>query len=222
VALTGLPNPATTGQTVTLTATVTPSTATGLVQFFEVPNYGLLGTRSVSGGSASLVLSPDVYTFPVGTHTIIVNYNGDANYAFSTSPAVVLTVVKANSTTTLAGPASPLNVGQAATFTATVTPSSATGTVQFLDGGLAIGTVAVNGGTAVFSTTALAAGSHSITAAYSGNGTLNPSTSAPVVVQVVKYATTTSLTNTPSPSIFTEQVSLVASVSPPEASGTVQ
>jgi len=103
-----------------------------------------------------------------------------------------------------------------------VAPSSATGTVQFLDGALVLGSVAVNGGTAVFYTAALGAGSHSITAAYSGNGALNPSASAAAVVEVVKYATTTSLTNTPEIQVFTGGVSLIAIVSPPEASGRVQ
>jgi hypothetical protein len=103
-----------------------------------------------------------------------------------------------------------------------VRPSSATGSVQFLDGALAIGTVAVNGGTAVFSTTALTAGSHWITAAYSGDGALDLSTSAAIVVQVVKYATTTSLDSSPSLQVFTGHVSLIASVFPPTASGSVQ
>jgi large repetitive protein len=134
----------------------------------------------------------------------------------------VQTVAKANSTTTLTGPMSPLNVGQSATFTATVTPSTATGTVQFLDGALAIGTVAVNGGTAVLSTTALAAGSHSITAAYSGDGAMNPSTSAAVAVQVVKYATITTLTTDTGISVFSAEVPLTATVSPSGASGIVQ
>jgi len=57
-------------------------------------------------------------------------------------------------------------------FTATVNPSpAALGTVTFLDNGVPIpggSNVAVVAGQAVFSTTALAAGTHSVTAAYSG------------------------------------------------------
>jgi hypothetical protein len=163
-----------------------------------------------------------VSNLPVGSNSLTAVYSGDGADAGSTSAAIVQAVAKANSTTALAGPTSPLNVGQSATFSATITPSTATGTVQFLDGALAIGTVAVNGGTALFSTTALAAGSHSITAAYSGDGALNPSTSTAVAVQVVRYPTTTTLTSNPNLTVFTEQVSLTATVSAAQASGTVQ
>ena len=56
------------------------------------------------------------------------------------------------------------------TFTATVSPSAATGTVQFqIDGTNFGGAVTVSGGKAVSgSTTSLTIGSHNITATYSG------------------------------------------------------
>lgn len=214
--LVSAPNSSTVGMTVTLTATVSPSTATGTVQFLN--GATVLGSAALANGSAQLAVA----NLPAGSNSLSAVYGGDGANAGSTSIAVTQTVGKANSTTTLAGPTSHLNVGQGATFTATVRPSSATGSVQFLDGALAIGTVAVNGGTAVFSTTALTAGSHSITAAYSGDGALDLSTSAAIVVQVVKYATTTSLDSSPSLQVFTGHVSLIASVFPPTASGSVQ
>ena len=65
----------------------------------------------------------------------------------------------------------PTGVGQPATFTATVTPAvggaPTTGFVSFLDGGTFLGTMAVSDGTAQFTTTALAVGSHSIRVVYS-------------------------------------------------------
>ena len=214
--LASAPNPSNVGAAVTLTATVSPASATGTVQFLN--GAAVLGSAALANGSAQIAVA----NLPVGSNSLTAVYGGDDANAGSTSAAVLQTVGKTNSTTALAGPAAPLNVGQGATFTATVTPSSATGTVQFLDGAAAIGTVAVNGGTAVFFTTALAAGSHSITAAYSGDGALNPSTSAAVIVQVVQYATTTSLSTSPNPSVFTGQVSLTANVSTPEVSGSMQ
>jgi hypothetical protein len=214
--LASTPNPSTVRTTVTLTATVSPSSATGTVQFLN--GATVLGSAALATGSAQIAVS----NLPVGSNSLTAVYGGDGTNAGSTSAAVVQTVGKANSTTALAGPASPLNVGQSAAFTATVTPSSATGTVQFLDGALAIGTAAVSGGTAVFSTTALAAGNHSITAAYSGDGVLNPSTSAAVAVQIVKIATTTTLTTDQNPSLSIGPLGLTAMVSPAAASGTVQ
>ena len=64
------------------------------------------------------------------------------------------------------------------TFTATVSPSTATGTVEFFDGSASLGTVALSSGQASLTTSSLAAGKHSITAIYSGNANLASSTSA--------------------------------------------
>ncbi len=63
----------------------------------------------------------------------------------------------------------PSAFGQAVTFTAKVTPATATGAVQFLDGTTALGTGTVTGGAASLSVSSLAVGAHSITAAYAGN-----------------------------------------------------
>ena len=66
---------------------------------------------------------------------------------------------------------SPVGVGFAITFTASLTHSgvSATGSVQFLDGAMVLGTVALNSGSAALTTSSLAAGSHTIFAVYSGD-----------------------------------------------------
>ena len=126
VVLTASPNPAMEGQPVTFTAVVTPNTATGLVQIFE--GSGILGTLTLSGGSASLTLSPQDYAFPVGTHSVTVNYNGDANNAMSTSAVLTLTVLKRTATSmTLTSSPNPSAPGQAVTFTANLSPAAATG-----------------------------------------------------------------------------------------------
>ena len=131
VVLTASPNPAMEGQAVTFTAVVTPSAATGLVQIFE--GSGILGTLTLSGGSASLTLSPQDYAFPVGTHSITVNYNGDANNAMSTSAVLTLTIVKRTATSmTLTSSPNPSVPGQAVAFTANLSPAAATGSVLFV------------------------------------------------------------------------------------------
>jgi CSLREA domain-containing protein len=94
-------------------------------------------------------------------------------------------------TTSVSSSVNPSAVGQAVTFTATVTESGAgtpTGTVTFRDGVTVLGTVPLNGaGIATLTTSALGAGTHSITATYSGDGTFATSTSAPLL-QVVSAA----------------------------------
>jgi hypothetical protein len=63
----------------------------------------------------------------------------------------------------------PAQVGQTVTLTATISSSAATGTVAFKDGTQTIGAATLSNGVAVFSTSSLPAGNHSITAVYSGD-----------------------------------------------------
>lgn len=68
----------------------------------------------------------------------------------------------------------PSRIGEAVTFTATVTPFAASGSVTFKDGASTLATVALSGGVASHTTSALSGGKHSITASYSGDGTYRP------------------------------------------------
>jgi 1A family penicillin-binding protein len=61
-----------------------------------------------------------------------------------------------------ASPSSTAQFGMQVTLTATVTGPSPVGTVTFKDGNKKLGTVSVNNGTAVFSTSTLVPGSHSL------------------------------------------------------------
>jgi hypothetical protein len=73
----------------------------------------------------------------------------------------------------------PSPLGQAVTFTATVTNGvNPTGTVQFNDGSTTLGSVALVGGVARFTTSTLATGAHSITAVYAGDANNTGSASA--------------------------------------------
>ncbi|HEY4905691.1 MAG TPA: FG-GAP-like repeat-containing protein [Candidatus Sulfotelmatobacter sp.] len=162
------------GTPLTFTATIAPSvpgagTLTGTVTF-ENGSTPLGPAAAITNGVATLTTS----TLPVGTNTISAIYSG--NYQPHTvSNAQV--VSKAGTTTTLS-PLAAVNVGQSVTITATVCPGAGcppkgvapTGTVTFLDGASAIGTGAVaTNGQATFTTSSLAAGTHSITASYPGD-----------------------------------------------------
>ena len=70
------------------------------------------------------------------------------------------------------------------TLTARVTPTAGTGVVQFLDGSTLIGSGTLNNGTAVFSTTSLAVGNHSIKASYDGDSNVNGSQSGDLSFKV--------------------------------------
>src|SRR5439155_5954095 len=129
----------------------------------------------------------------------------------STSVALTQTVNKANTTTTVASSANPSVFGQSVTFTATVAvvapgAGSPSGTVTFLDGATTLGSGALSGSTATFSTSALAVGSHSITASYGGDTNFNTSASAVLTQTVNKANTTTSVASSVNPSVFGQSV----------------
>lgn len=92
------------------------------------------------------------------------------------------------STTALTANPNPVAQGQNLQLCATVagvaTPGTPAGTITFTDGSVTLGTATLSGGTACLNTTSLALGTHSITASYSGDGSFNPSTSAPLSVTV--------------------------------------
>jgi predicted nucleotidyltransferase len=83
----------------------------------------------------------------------------------------------------------PSHVGDSVTFTTTVKQSVPgtgvpTGTVTFKDGNNALGTVPLNSGVAMFTTSGLSVGSHKIVASYSGDANFNPN-DAKALVQIV-------------------------------------
>ena len=173
-------NPSTFGQSVTFTATVSGGTSpTGTVQFLDGATS--LGTVALAGTTAALTTS----ALAVGTHPITAVYSGDADDTPSTSAPLSQVVNAAGpgvTATSLVSSLNPSTVGQSVTFTATVSGgTSPTGTVQFFDGASPLGApVALAGNTAALTTSALAVGTHAITATYGGDADDSASTSAPV------------------------------------------
>ena len=93
------------------------------------------------------------------------------------------------STTTLASSLNPSTYGSSVTFTSTVSPRAASGTVTFKDGATTLGTGTLSGGVATFAISSLSVGSHSLTSEYGGDGSYLASTSS-VLTQVVNVAGT--------------------------------
>ncbi len=81
------PNPSTYGQSVTFTAAVNPSSATGTVTFKD--GTKTLGTGTLLSGSASLSTN----SLAVGSHSITAVYGGDSYDNGSNSNTVTETVV---------------------------------------------------------------------------------------------------------------------------------
>jgi uncharacterized delta-60 repeat protein len=127
-------------------------------------------------------------------------------------------------TTGLAVSATAVAEQQAVTLTATVSPALASGKVQFLDGGLPIGSRDLTSGTASF-TTVLAKGQHNLTAQYLGDSVYAPSTSSAVGVTVGTTSQTPTSVNLSASTTSAQSgqpVTFTATVSPLFATGQVQ
>jgi len=227
--VTAAPNPASLGESVTLTATVAPAsgtgTPTGTVTFYDGTTS--LGTGTLSSGTATYSTS----SLAVGTHSITASYGGDTSNEASTSSAVTVTVTPtalAATTTTLTASATTAATGTAITFTAAVKETSGTavptGTVTFYDGTTSLGTGTLSSGTATYSTSSLAVGTHSITASYSGDASNASSTSAAMSVTItalIPLVSTTTLTSSSASIASGSSVTFTAVVAPPSGTTTV-
>ncbi len=209
--------------------------ASGGLVLGAVPlNQNTYPAASSDAGSVTLTIPASL--LPIGNSAITANYPGDANYAASTSPAVLVTITGATQSatlTTLTESAAQVPSGAPYTFTATVSsliPSSTpgpTGTVTFYVDGRSGATVPVFSGIASVTNNQLSVtpGSHVITAVYSGD-TIYQSSSDLVAFTIAAVTTTstTTITVTPSTVVQGTAVTVAASISPstPSPTGTVQ
>lgn len=239
VALTSSATSITHGTQVTLSATVTPggtatATPTGDIGFVATSNSvsTSLGFGTLASGATQLQTA----MLPGGTQSVVAHYAGDPNYASISSKPVSITVTPENSVVTLTaapgmyGSPVPLN---ASVVGATSGLANATGTITFKDGTTVLNTSAmpliqgnVNGGTLPPSGTTsytvpyLTAGTHNLTATYSGDVSYNASTSATDAVQIAQnlgFVTIEASTASPQlgvPVVLTAQVTLANGGSP--------
>ncbi|MBN8886712.1 MAG: Ig-like domain repeat protein [Rudaea sp.] len=214
-------NPSAPGQTVTLTATVNVNapgagTPSGTVTFLDGTTV-LASVTLNAGGQATFSTG----ALSAGSHAITASYSGSTNFSASSSSTLTQVVNHAASTMTLSSGSNPSTFGQAVTFTATVSgssgPSTPTGTVTFVDGTTTLGTGALNSsGQAVFSTSTLHAGSHTISASYPGDA--NFAASSGTLTQSVNPATTSVvLSSSSNPSTFGQAVTFGVSVNAGQA-----
>jgi hypothetical protein len=231
------PSPTTAGTATTFTATVTPSAA-GSVQFMD-GTTALGSAVAVTTGTTSATASSAAVTLSTGSHPITAVFTPTTPTAFSASTSDSLSYVvnaagagpTATTTTLTTSAPSPTTAGTSVTFTATILPSSAAGSVQFMDGAATLGTpVTVSGGAATSAaTTTLSTGTHSLTAVFTPiNASLYaPSTSTEItyIVNAVGTPASTSTTLTSSvasPTTTGTSVTFTATLAPSTAVGTVQ
>jgi hypothetical protein len=220
------------------TSTLPPldTTKTFLEQFsYSAPiactGLNLTGTIT-SATTATLVYTPPSVQC---SGSFSIQYNGVTNWFKVPSPvtsALDYTDLP-STTTTLTSSLATTKFGQSVTFTATVAvvppgTGTPTGTIQFKNNGVNLGSpVSLSSLTATYTTPALSAGSHSLTAVFTPSNSFKPSTSSTFLQTVEAADTTTSLIPSKSPSVLGETITFTATVSaqPPGGgipNGTVQ
>jgi hypothetical protein len=207
------------GQTVTFTAevdVVAPGVGapTGGVQF-NVDGQPFGTAVPLAGDTATLAIA----NLSTGNHAIDATYNGNADFAPSSSAVLTHGVDKAGASVELSTSEANAVAGEPLTFTADVSaigPGAGTpgGTVQFAVDGVDLGDpVALTGGTATSPTAHLDAGSHLVTADYAGDADFAGAQDG-LTQHVIAAHTTTTVTSSPNPSVVGQSVTLHAEVTP--------
>lgn len=212
--LTSSVHPARPHQNVVFTATVSavdPQAGTpgGTVQFLI--DGADVGSSVLSGGQATLSTTD----LSAGQHTVTAAYQGDDTFKGS-GDALLQTVQKVGTGTSVASSANPSVFHYQVTFTATVTaddPGAGTpgGSVQFSIDGVDQGSSALSGGQATLSIASLSVGDHTVRAEYQGDDTFLGSADA-LSHTVISAETSTRLTSNHNPAAFGQPVTFTATV----------
>jgi hypothetical protein len=197
---------------------------------FSVTASGFVNGESMAslGGVLTFATSA-VSTSPVGTYPLVPQGLSSPNYAVAFVSGT-LTVVRAETALAIAVSPNPAGFNQPVTYTVAIAvpaPGAGTpgGAVQFFDNGTLVGTAALVAGTASLTTNGVAAGTHSISATYTGDASFAASSATTALtVQPSSTSSTTTLTSTRNAANAGQAVTFRASVSGPagSVSGTVE
>jgi fibronectin-binding autotransporter adhesin len=198
------PNPATTTQTISLTASVTgvgnvPNGETVALDYLSGMSVTQVTTGTTSGGNGTVNFTVPAGALTPGTYNLYAAYPGDSTYANSQStPNSNTTQVVANLTATTATLSAvtapnPSNAMQALTFNVQVSGGTPTGTVEIVDTSnsnavVASGTLTAGENGSINLTIpsdTIYAGLHNLQAVYLGDSNYAPSTPANTIAQQV-------------------------------------
>jgi hypothetical protein len=205
------------GATVTLTATVKPSSGTteptGTVTF----TIDGAAATPVTVASGVAVMTTSFATG--GAHTVVAAYSGDTNFYISTSAVTNITVAASGvavTTTTLVASPTSLALYGALTLTATIKSSTGgtiAGTVTFVNGSTNVGTANITPGASGVGTATLSvasatpalgftAGTDTLSASYGGDSTYAVSTGTTTITvtnPTISMTATAMTISSPSP-----------------------
>jgi hypothetical protein len=234
VVLTSSPNPSLINQNVRLTAAVTGDAPTGTVQFLsdgvEIDGCGSVQLQRFEFSVESTAVCDTSFS-AAGEFSLTAVYSGDTANSGATSEARMHQVGRVSSTVMLTSSLNPSTLDAEVILEARVSGQTPTGTVRFVDGATEISGCAsvplqtsdVSGvGTRATCRTRFAtAGTHPLTAVYSGDDVNVGASSETLNQQVNRVTTNVLLTSSPNPSVVGRPVGLLATVAGDEPTGTV-
>lgn len=207
-------NTGTSGLTPTGTVTFTDTTYAVVNGVFQTTNTTLASNVPLdANGNATFTSS----SLTADEHFITAQYSGDANFSAGNS-SLVQAIHSGASSTALTSSPNPSGVGQSVTFTATVTAvppatGTPTGQVTFAQGNTILAQAPLNSsGQVSFSTSALAAGSDTITATYASDSLFAASSGSRVQTVQSTFTTTTTVSSSANPAVFSQPVTFTATV----------
>ena len=199
--------------------------ATGMVNFFYGPTedgtYGQLGTAPLLSGEATLTTP----LWNLGPWRINAEYLGDESFAPTAtfisgeSGGLDLALTVTPLLTLSVNTESPVK-GEPVSLTASLMPNNQTGTIEFRDGNLVIGTSDIASGLATLTAPAPAAGLRSISAVYKADNIYTGTASESLPVKV-KQSAWAQLISSRNPAGQGDSVTFHALISPALSTGSV-
>jgi hypothetical protein len=200
------------GSTARFTAKVTSAqgSPTGSVAFAD--NTVVIATQPLVDGATTLTYTGAT----AGSHDIIATYEPSGSYALSAAANCFETVTALASASTLTVAPTTSTYGSPVQLKATVTPATPpgsgtpTGTITFLNGATSLGAVPLTDGSAALTTSALPAGTNSLSCAYGGNSTYAASNCAALPVTIRAATTALTLTSSKNPAVYSNSITFTA------------
>jgi hypothetical protein len=229
ITLAASPSAAATNQPVTLTATISPTADVGAPSGTQGTVAFLNNGVQIPGCAAEPVsvsgtgfVATCTTTFTPGEKSPTASYSGGPDYLRPSTNASTTLAVGLESTSTSIGASNPnAQAGAPVSLTAAVSPADAgpvvpTGTVEFKQDGAPISGCAgqpLTPSATASCSTSFAAGTHSVTAVYSGDSNFIGSTSAVQLVTASAPQTSTTPPPRPSPSATTVAATAISKTS---------
>lgn len=219
LAVSASPNPAPFGTSITVSAAFdsTAGLPTGDVVFYI--GNARQAPATIQNGVATLVTSG----LPVGNHAVRAEFAAQGNFAevIATLDGGI-TIGVAPSMTTLTGPTGQVQVGDTVVYRAVVNsgPLVPTGSVRFTVDGTQSGPITLVNGAAEYSVTMTRAGTHTISANYSGSDSFMPSSASLTSGQAVTGADSTTELTVPETAEYGAPIATSVTITVSSAVGT--